>query len=60
MIGVLIMTGVYKMNEIFYMHIHTGSVDTENGWCIPDFDELILNGSLIEVKKDLDNEWVEV
>ena len=48
------------MNEIFYMHVNTGSVDTKNGWCIPDFDELILNGSLVEVKKDLDNEWVEV
>jgi hypothetical protein len=47
------------MNEIFYMHVNTGSVDTENGWCVPNFNELLLDGSLVEVKKDLDNEWIE-
>lgn len=42
------------------MHIYTGSVDTENGWCVSNFDELILNGSFVEVRKDLDGDWVEV
>ena len=54
-----------------YMHIDTGSVDTEENWVCEvteeegttkqeAFDEYVREGKFVEVKKDIHGDWVEV
>lgn len=46
-----------KTQEKFYMQIHTGSVDTHDGWWYEDEDGLSVNG--VDLGEVLEVEWDE-
>ena len=50
--------------KLVYMNIHTGSTGTYNEWWYENEDGNKVNGvdlnEVIEVEKDIDNEWIKV
>ena len=47
-----------------FMHVHTGTVDTETGWrdsCedFEDFEDLVKGGVLVEVIADENGDWIK-
>ena len=51
------------MNETMYMNLATGEVDTRDGWKYEDetgLHDAVVEGDVVEVKKEVNGDWVEV